>query len=354
MRFRTIPAGVICLALLAGGSTAQTAGVADGPVETPPADFDGTQYVDSRGCVFVRAGYNGATAWVPRLTSEREALCGLDPTMPATEHAYAGAVTSPDLTASSLLPEQQLFTLPEPEVVNLPVSPAVVSAPVAARPANFVFSTRGTLTTACPSLSSKAQGWVKSHGLIVVCLPADALVADRRGDGSNVIHVPKPFPLRPPAGWEFAFEDDRLNPYRGHRTYEGLMAMRGIWTTDIPRELRMGGGSNYRVVAATRASDGTYVLATKGIEPATPVTAPVTVASAKRYVRVGLFSTESAARKAASHLKGLGLPLRLATVSKSSGDYRVLLAGPFGSTEELQSGLSAVQDAGYTKATARD
>lgn len=51
------------------------------PKELPPASFDGLQYVDSLGCVFVRAGVADTIIWVPRLDAFREQLCGYPPTI---------------------------------------------------------------------------------------------------------------------------------------------------------------------------------------------------------------------------------------------------------------------------------
>jgi len=46
------------------------------PAEFPPSSFRGNQYVDSKGCVFIRASISGNTTWVPRVSRNRQIVCG--------------------------------------------------------------------------------------------------------------------------------------------------------------------------------------------------------------------------------------------------------------------------------------
>jgi hypothetical protein len=80
--------------LLAGPAAAQLAV----PAELPPDDYAGQQYVDSKGCIFMRAGPQGDETWIPRVTRDGVPLCGNPPSgqqVPAVDASPDAQETSP-------------------------------------------------------------------------------------------------------------------------------------------------------------------------------------------------------------------------------------------------------------------
>lgn len=132
-----------CLGALAQPALAQT-----GPAEQPPSGFAGRQYVDSTGCVFLRADLNGSVLWVPQVTADRRPVCGRAPTVEMI------AADKAEVTVAQAAPPP----------ANVPRMRAVVRAPM--------------MLTA-----------------------------------TGEIYVPP--------GYQPAWTDGRLNPYRGPRTAEG-------------------------------------------------------------------------------------------------------------------------------------
>ncbi|WP_372886217.1 SPOR domain-containing protein [Shimia sp.] len=92
---RAIAISVIAASLGLGAAVeAQSLKNVDTPSEFPPASYQGRQYVDSKGCVYIRAGVDGATTWVPRMTRSRKVVCGFKPTV---VNAAPGATAAPRL-----------------------------------------------------------------------------------------------------------------------------------------------------------------------------------------------------------------------------------------------------------------
>ncbi|QQA43311.1 hypothetical protein [Pelagovum pacificum] len=159
------------IAMIAGVAAAQTSRTPSPPAELPSENYAGSQYVDSRGCVYIRAGISGAVTWVPRVTRAREQLCGFNPTgsdgptrsaqatqprevpnplevgaaalgqdvaemrTPAPQPQRVAAPAQPQPAARASAPAE-----PQPRVISLPQQPRGVvnpltGAPVATAPA---------------------------------------------------------------------------------------------------------------------------------------------------------------------------------------------------------------------------
>ena len=134
---------IIALAIIAGttgaaGIQAQTLRETSPPSEFPPASYKGKQYVDSRGCIYIRAGIDGNVTWVPRVSRSRKQICGYAPTKLAGATRQQPAAPAPELI--TLEPGQQ------------PAQPAAAAPAAAKRP-----STAAKPAAAAPRIVTTAK-----------------------------------------------------------------------------------------------------------------------------------------------------------------------------------------------------
>ncbi|NDW58453.1 SPOR domain-containing protein, partial [Yangia sp. PrR004] len=101
MRFKVLanilagPATLALGALSAAPALAQRIDTISEPAEVPPASYEAAQYVDSKGCVFVRAGFDDAVIWVPRVSRAGDPVCGYAPSLGASARTATRTVEAP-------------------------------------------------------------------------------------------------------------------------------------------------------------------------------------------------------------------------------------------------------------------
>ncbi len=146
---RVIAIGVIASSLGIGAVTAQSISSNEIPAEFPPNDFKGKQFVDSRGCVYIRAGVDGATTWVPRVTRERKVICGFKPTFSKAQ------------TTTSAAPKLDKNVVQIQPAAPEAGAPVVATAPKAVAPAAATTTTARTTSSAATSTAKTTTRTVK-------------------------------------------------------------------------------------------------------------------------------------------------------------------------------------------------
>ncbi|MDO9640198.1 MAG: SPOR domain-containing protein [Pseudotabrizicola sp.] len=377
MVLRWVPAAVLAVVAGLSVANAQSAGDFGGPRELPPASFSGQQYVDSRGCVFLRAGLSGRTNWVPRVSSNRAPLCGYPPTFGNNQVAIVepapSANPAPDAAASAA----PVRTQQAPRVVapagTVP-APAVPAARIVQQPrpepqrqiAERVATTGTRGTIGCYTTAPVAERFrLRNGGSIVLCTRGDGDIAHARAPRvlagvaaiapSGYLEGPDPAahvgqrqvqrttaaaePQVIPKGYRAAFTDDRLNPNRAKGTQQGWAQQDQIWTREVPARLVADVAKEQGKPVATPK-----VYASTKSEPA---------ASGRSFVQVGTFGEASNADGASSRLAGLGLPVARSRISSKGKPMQIVFAGPFGSRAEAQAALNAARRAGFGDAFIR-
>ena len=398
MYLKMVPAVVLAATMGVSAAQSQTVSQIGGPKEAPPAGYSAMQYIDSRGCVFLRAGMGGAVNWVPRVGQDRKVLCGYPPsiggkavavaTVPDIEAAPAAvavAAAKPAVVAPVRQAIAQADYVPPPARVGtvIPTMQAPAAAAralvVAVQPGVPVASAAGQI--ACPASAPRLQRLpLTNGGTVLVCTPGDGVLRGLRapvfaaGAGVGAAFEDAPArvatdagaaPVRSvavtraetggavagvrlaapvvavPKGYAAAWKDDRLNPLRGVGTGAGQAMQDQVWTRKTPATPVGDTRKARREAARARASGAVLVVSS--------MSAPAEVRQGGYYVQAGSFGVPANAEGAMARLAAAGLPVAR---GRANG-LIVVMAGPFGSPAEAAGARGIARAAGFGDAFVR-
>lgn len=349
--------GVVFFAVSATAASAQGLNSIRGPAEEPPPGYQGRQYVDSAGCIFVRAGVGGNITWVPRVDRDRRQICGQTPTPGRAATAVAQTPRTAPAPSPTAVPRPAAapVTVAPPVAARPAPPPALAAAPAPAVPAGVVVL---TASAGAPSASDAAvlgnvceqrrpggnyRVTIGSRQFTVRCGPQTQRTADKtQSVAPRRASVPEStrdagFGIAVPEGYQPAHEPGRLNPYRAQGTPEGEAAMNRLWTQTVPRREIPGAAK------ATRAQG--YVFASsRGLLASS--------APEMHRVQVATFANPENAEQTRARFRTLGLPVETRLLGRGGFLYEVVYLGPFLRRDELEGALEAARRAGFGDARA--
>lgn len=367
------------------------------PAEFPPSSYKGKQYVDSKGCVFIRAGIDGDVSWVPRVTRSRKTICGFAPTLAAQPAAASAVAPAPIPQAVEQITLETAAAAPAVAPVPAPVTAAAKPRRVAA-PKVVRQVARKPVRQVAPPKPMAAKPILASSQVTDPDTPISVSPQRRIVPRHVAINRINTRNVTVPHGYKPAWQDDRLNPHRAEQNLAGREQMLLVWTNTLPRRLinqttgrdvtaseplvypyvdtntqtrelgevtiqRRNGKLVKRVVrhGAVQARKPVYSSrSTPKVEAAPKVKARVAAPVAKqavagkRFVQIGYFSTKAKADKAAKYLSSMGMRARIGKVRKGGKNYLAVQAGPFASSTATARALTRLRGVGYTGAVARN
>lgn len=368
------------------------------PAELPPDDFASRQYIDSRGCVFLR---DDAGAWLPRVARDGAPICGYPPTLSARgidgrprlraldpdagrsraellEQALSETVLTnlrPGELAGDANPMEKLPDMgPEPAnpAPSLALKAALAAAPAVRHSMGEALQPNRRL---CQLLGyddiSGAQGRARD--------PSQGYCSSlRESDLSRLTFVRSVAEVRkenaPPAE---SAETGKAAPKAAPPAAKGGKA--APKTADKPDSKAMPAPAPAKTAAkkpdagkasaqkAATGKPGAGNLKLKKIVPVPPKSAPAKEAAKQaakpappgiipagaRYVQFGTYADADNADRAAQVVAQMGYPVMRGKDRVKGKDVQFVLAGPFGDRETIVRALDAIRRAGFKDAYPR-
>ena len=336
--FRVISAAILVVALGGLQIAAQPLTQADGPKELPPDGYMGNQYVDSAGCVFIRAGVGGQTTWVPRVNRERKLVCGYDPTFAPVVSGNIASVTG-GAEAAPATPETEApktfapSTRPLGKPTVMAPSPTFVSATAPATGSARARSAMGGVVkivrdgplakaaTYCRTQAGFARRYLLSDGRRVTrCAAAEVAAPVAYINGLDV---------------------------PGLRVVEAKPS-----PAEVRRATRLDAGS-YRVIWSSVSVSAAEESTSEASNRPQIHKAEKPAAAAGGYVQVGVFADPANAARAIQRLEALGMPVSSSVGRNGGRPVKAIMAGPFASASDQRAALGKLRQSGYRDAYLR-
>ncbi len=417
MRYKVlIPAIWVCAltATLAGADSLLRLG---GPANLPPSGFGGQQFVDNRGCLFLRAGFGTTINWVPRVDRSHNPLCGYPPTFGPGVAAAVASDMAPDaqaqvVTAQPVVTAQAVVSAPVQPVAVAPLvvttQPVVVAeasppqvAPRRGWLAALPFGEPAQVMTEAPAPAAEVAASQPGYAAVagpasgqVLCFATaprleqvllrsgDTAHVCTRGDGTLTGWLSPLYPAGPAVG--AALGNRKLTGQAmvgatllGHGVAASVVASRAIplppkgyklaWQDDRLNPLRGIGtadGQAQQDLVWTRTVPMVLVSAQpkrRGLARVLGMDIGVSTMSAPEqargvglaYVQIGSFGVPDNAEAAKARLVALGLPVAVSRTTSSGRALQTVLAGPFAGPGDATAALAEVRAAGFGDAVLR-